>query len=80
MEDQIEAQLRSTRPSRANTVSGRVTEAGREQERYLDYVLSTLARAGALAGLRVVVDCAHGAASRRIAGRLVTTIGPNPTG
>ncbi len=86
VEDQIEAQLRPARPSPASTGFGRVTEAGAEQERYLDYLLSTPGRAGALAGLRVVVDCAHGAAYRiapqvlRQAGAVVSTIGAEPDG
>lgn len=70
---------------------GRVTDATDATERYLDYLLSTLAgRAGStdapLAGLRVVVDCANGAAARfapdllRRAGAQVTAIGAEPDG
>jgi phosphoglucosamine mutase len=67
---------------------GQVSEAGAEQERYLDYLLATLpGRAGqALAGLRVVADCAHGAAYRiapralRRAGADVIAIGAEPDG
>ncbi len=115
VEDQIEAQLRSAPPAQANTAFGKVTDARAEQERYLDYLLSTLpadpgrrlpgiaispggappprtpavdgpARAGALAGLRIVVDCAHGAAYRiapqalRRAGAEVSVIGAEPDG
>jgi len=103
VEDQIEARLRSARPSPANTIFGKVADASAEHERYLDHLLSTLpapherspgrtpprdppARARALAGLRIVADCAHGAAYRiapealRRAGAEVVTIGAQPNG
>jgi phosphoglucosamine mutase len=70
---------------------GRVRDASAEGQRYLDYLLSTVtgpghAEAGPLAGLRVVVDCAHGAASMfapgllRRAGAEVIEIGTAPDG
>jgi phosphoglucosamine mutase len=68
---------------------GRVTDASGERERYLDHLLSSLpAEAGdrPLAGLRVVVDCAHGAAFEiaprmlRRAGAEVIAIGVEPDG
>ena len=68
---------------------GRVTDASGEGERYLDHLLSSLpAEAGdrPLAGLRVVVDCAHGAAYQmaprmlRRAGAEVIAIGVEPDG
>ncbi|HEY5359578.1 MAG TPA: phosphoglucosamine mutase [Streptosporangiaceae bacterium] len=77
---------------------GRVRDATDEGERYLDYLLSTVAgpdgiggpqEAGGplpLTGLRVVVDCAHGAAAAfapRLlsrAGADVITIGAEPDG
>jgi phosphoglucosamine mutase len=95
VEDQIEARLMQGQrdpggsPPRASTAPfGQVSEAGAEQERYLDYLLSTLpGQAGrALAGLRVVADCAHGAAYRiapralRQAGADVIAIGAEPDG
>jgi len=97
VEDQIERQLMSAAsgpggPSpRADTASarfGQVSDAGTEQERYLDYLLSTLPGepGRALAGLRVVADCAHGAAYRiapralRRAGAEVIAIGAEPDG
>ena len=86
VEDQIEAQLDRGRP--ACTRFGRISDAGAEQQRYLDHLLSTLpASPGpALAGLRVVADCAHGAAYRlapqalRQAGAEVIAIGAEPDG
>ena len=67
---------------------GRVTEAPEHGDRYLDHLLTTLAADGEtpLAGLRVVVDCAHGAASEYApvllsrAGADVITVGAEPDG
>jgi phosphoglucosamine mutase len=87
VEDEIEARLRGgTAP--VATDFGRVTDATAEHERYLDYLLGTLPadQAAPLAGLRLVVDCAHGAAYRiaplalRRAGADVVTIGVEPDG
>jgi phosphoglucosamine mutase len=86
VEDQIEAQL--GRGTGAGTRFGRVGEAGAEQERYLEHLLSTLPGepGRALAGMRVVADCAHGAAYRlapqalRRAGAEVIAIGAEPDG
>jgi phosphoglucosamine mutase len=86
VEDQIEARLRQ-HPRGPHARFGRVADAGAEQERYLDHLLSTLPDPErALAGLRVVADCAHGAAYRlapqalRRAGAEVITIGAEPDG
>jgi phosphoglucosamine mutase len=85
VEERIEAQL--ARGHAACTRFGRVTDAGAEQERYLDHLLSTLPEpATALAGLRLVADCAHGAAyllaprALRRAGAEVIAIGAEPDG
>jgi phosphoglucosamine mutase len=84
MEDEIEAQLGAPRPGTEDF--GRVTDAAAEQERYLNHLLSTLPGQLPLAGLRVVADCAHGAAYRiapaalRRAGADVLTIGVEPDG
>jgi phosphoglucosamine mutase len=70
---------------------GRVTDAQDQGEQYLAHLLSTVQgrpgyAASPLAGLRVVVDCAHGAASRyapellRRAGADVIAIGADPDG
>jgi phosphoglucosamine mutase len=85
VEDQIEARLGL--PG-AKGAFGRIEDAAAEQERYLDHLLSTLPvpPARALAGLRVVADCAHGAAYRlapealRRAGAEVIAIGAAPDG
>ena len=101
VEDEIEAQLSAGRGGAAGPSGvpeagfGRVRDAADQGERYLDYLLSTIAgpaeagqpqSAQPLAGLRVVVDCAHGAASRfapgllRRAGAEVIAIGADPDG
>jgi phosphoglucosamine mutase len=65
---------------------GRISDATGESGRYLDYLLATLPEPQPLAGLRVVADCAHGAAYRiapealRRAGADVITIGAEPDG
>jgi phosphoglucosamine mutase len=68
---------------------GRVTDASGERERYLDHLLATLPDSGGrapLAGLKVVVDCAHGAAYELAprmlcrAGADVIAIGTEPDG
>ncbi len=65
---------------------GRVRDAAAEQQRYLEYLLSTLPSQAPLAGLRVVADCAHGAAYLlapqvlRRAGAEVIAIGAEPDG
>ncbi len=82
-EDEIEAQLGSAQPGTEEF--GRVADAAAEQERYLNHLLSTLP-SQPLAGLRVVADCAHGAAYQiapealRRAGADVLTIGVEPDG
>ncbi len=89
VEDEIEARLRAGEPP-VTGVFGRVTDAAVEHERYLAHLLGTLSeRPGEglpLAGMRLVVDCAHGASYRiaplalRRAGADVITIGVEPDG
>jgi len=99
VEDEIEAGLRTLErrtlerkipergtPEPAAMEFGRVRDATVERERYLDHLLSTLPGPSALAGLRVVADCANGAAYQmapevlRRAGAEVVTIGAEPDG
>jgi phosphoglucosamine mutase len=99
IEDEIEARLQAVRSGRAQadaaprpTGFGRVTDAYSANETYLDHLLATLSSQAALsghaplAGLRVVVDCAHGAAysigprALRRAGAEVVAIGAAPDG
>ena len=93
VEDEIEAQLgrRAGRPAVPQAGGfGRVTDAGTEHDRYLHHLLASVADSGdapaPLAGLTVVVDCAHGAASAyaprllQMAGAKVIAIGAEPDG
>jgi len=101
VEDEIEAKLGRPGRAVTGAPSGgfgRVRDDGELRERYLSHLLASLsadgpegaaqpARAGQpLAGLRVVVDCAHGAASEmapsllRRAGADVIAIGAEPDG
>jgi phosphoglucosamine mutase len=98
-EDEIEARLRAaadgpvtTSPGEGDSSLGfgRVTEAYSTHETYLDHLLATLPAPATgqppLQGMRVVVDCAHGAAysigprALRRAGAEVIAIGAAPDG
>jgi phosphoglucosamine mutase len=93
-EDQIEAALLAVRSGAGATSPvagfGRVTDAYSANETYLDHLLASLPEAPGgqppLQGLRVVVDCAHGAAysigprALRRAGAEVIAIGAAPDG
>src|SRR5689334_9946472 len=84
-EDAIEAQLGEAATSRE---FGRVSDARAVHELYLDHLLATLPEPPQppLEGLRIVADCAHGAAyliapqALRRAGAEVITIGDEPDG
>ena len=92
VEDEIEARL--AKPPQAGPPIGgfgRVRDDGAERERYLAHLITSIGgaeRAGRLplAGLRVVVDCAHGAATDiapaalRRGGADVIAVGVNPDG
>jgi phosphoglucosamine mutase len=97
VEDAIEAELRAGAAGAKDAASapepitfGRVTDAYSKHEAYLDHLLGTLPVAAdgrsPLQGLRVVVDCAHGAAysigprALRRAGAEVIAIGAAPDG
>jgi phosphoglucosamine mutase len=92
VEDEIERQLISASehgsPGVVPVVFGDIRDGSAEIESYISHVLSSLPdnASKALAGLRVVVDCANGAASMiapqllRAAGADVTAIGVYPDG
>jgi phosphoglucosamine mutase len=90
VEDEIEALLGQPSPPSGHGF-GRVIQAEAEQEKYLDHLVASLGSGPVpaqppLAGLRVVVDCAHGAAyaiapeALRRAGAEVIAIGVEPDG
>ena len=84
VEDEIEAALGEPAEGAVGEGVGRVSEAGDGAERYIAHVLSALPNR--LDGLKVVVDCANGAASAvapealRRAGAEVVAIGDRPDG
>jgi phosphoglucosamine mutase len=84
IEDAIESHLGEAWQGPVGSGVGRVRDAHGEAERYVDHVLATAP--GSLDGLRVVLDCAHGAASvvapqiLRRAGATVIEIGTEPDG
>ncbi len=95
VEDEIEAHLGMPPRRRSDLPAGfgRVSDATTEPDRYLDHVLASVAHpvagngsTGPLAGLTVVVDCAHGAAAAfaprllQRAGAEVIAIGVEPDG
>lgn len=100
VEDEIEDRIRRRGPAAVPAGGfGRVSDASAEHERYVDHLVSSLTAAGGLpgsdapargrlplSGLRVVVDCAHGAAYQiapealRRAGADVIAIGAEPDG
>src|SRR5215469_12883618 len=88
-EDEIERALAGLAPAPAPPERGfgRVSDTTTEHERYVDHLLSSLPGPDKpLAGMRVVVDCAHGAAydlaprMLRQAGAEVIAIGAEPDG
>jgi phosphoglucosamine mutase len=84
VEDRIEAHLGESWEPPTGSGVGRVRDAAGEAERYIQHLLGALAEP--LRGLRVVVDCANGAASEvapetlRRAGARVSEIGTAPDG
>jgi phosphoglucosamine mutase len=88
IEDAIEGRLRAAQAPPVPAAFGRVRDAAAEHGRYLNYLLATLPDSPPppLGGLRIVADCAHGAAYRlapqalRRAGAEVIEIGTAPDG
>ncbi|HET7666245.1 MAG TPA: phosphoglucosamine mutase, partial [Mycobacterium sp.] len=84
LEDAVEAQLLEEWQRPMGAYVGRVRDFPEALSRYVDHVLSTTTQS--LDGLKVVVDCANGAACLaspevlRRAGATVTTIGCDPDG
>ena len=84
VEDAIEVRMANPGPLPTGEGVGRITRSVDADRRYLDHLL--VATPNPLGGLRVVVDCAHGAASDlapevyRRAGAEVVVIGGSPDG
>jgi phosphoglucosamine mutase len=86
VEDAIEARLHEPANRPVGAAVGRVRDLTDAGERYLRHLLRAGPRGTSLAGLRVVVDCANGAAAElapqayRRAGADVITISASPDG
>ncbi|CAL9454033.1 Phosphoglucosamine mutase [Nocardiopsis dassonvillei] len=84
LEDEIEGLLGVPSTPAVGAAVGRVTDADDGAERYIRHVLASVPHS--LAGLKVVVDCAHGASALvapealRRAGAEVVAIGDAPDG
>jgi phosphoglucosamine mutase len=75
-EDQLERTVRAglSRPAPTGRAIGRIRPAPEGAEHYLAFLRATLGSAASLAGLRIVLDCANGAAAT-VAPRLFEQLG-----
>jgi len=86
LEEQIEAELEQEPVTRTSRSLGRATRVDRSRSDYQDFCASTLPHGLTLAGLKVVIDCANGAAykvgPRMLAdlGAEIVPIGCSPNG
>jgi phosphoglucosamine mutase len=86
VEERIEAQLSAVPVTRASRELGRARRAETLQQRYQDFCANVLPEGMDLSGLKVVIDCANGAAyklARRILADLeaeIVPIGCSPNG
>jgi phosphoglucosamine mutase len=92
LSDEVEGQIEKLIDSDLSTKLAKGTELGRAkridgvQDRYIEFAKRTLPRALDLSGLRVVIDCANGAAYKVAPGALwelgadVVSIGVDPDG
>lgn len=84
VEDAIEAELSQEKPRPLGGEVGRISRFADAEDRYIVHLLSTLP--ASLEGIKVVLDCAHGAASGcspqvfKDAGAEVIVIGAEPDG
>ncbi|MDP9393850.1 MAG: phosphoglucosamine mutase [Actinomycetota bacterium] len=84
VEDAVEARMREQWQRPVGAGVGRVTPYDDGRERYVEHLLAALPHR--LDGLKIVIDCAHGAAwwvgpeALRRAGATVVTIGAEPDG
>ena len=74
LEERIETQLAQTPVTRASRNLGRATRVDRSRTHYQDFCRSTLPPGVDLTGLKVVIDCANGAAYK-VAPRVLADLG-----
>ena len=73
-EERIEAELERDPITRESNALGRVTRVDKTRKAYQDFCISTLPRGFSVGGMKIVVDCAHGA-GYKVAPRILTDIG-----
>ena len=74
LEEAIESHLDETAPTRESSKLGRATRVDNERAQYQSFCASTLPQGMSLAGFKVVVDCANGAAYK-VAPRVLADLG-----
>jgi phosphoglucosamine mutase len=73
-EERIEAELERAPVTRESNDLGRVTRVDKTRKAYQDFCISTLPPGFSAGGMKIVVDCAHGA-GYKVAPRILTDIG-----
>ena len=74
LEERIETELEQTPLTRASRNLGRATRADRSRTHYQEFCASTLPPGVDLAGLKIVIDCANGAAYK-VGPRILADLG-----
>ena len=73
-EERIEAELERDPVTRESNALGRVTRVDKTRKAYQDFCISTVPPGFSVGGMKIVVDCAHGA-GYKVAPRILTDIG-----
>jgi phosphoglucosamine mutase len=73
-EARIEAELASDPVTRESQGLGRASRVDKSRKAYQDFCISTMPAGSSLAGMKIVIDCAHGA-GYKVAPRILTDLG-----
>jgi phosphoglucosamine mutase len=73
-EARIEAELESDPITRESQGLGRASRVDKSRKAYQDFCISTMPAGSSLAGMKIVIDCAHGA-GYKVAPRILTDLG-----
>ncbi len=73
-EARIEAELASDPITRESQGLGRASRVDKSRKAYQDFCISTMPPGSSLAGMKIVIDCAHGA-GYKVAPRILTDLG-----
>src|SRR5215475_2735339 len=74
LEERIEAELQQPAVTRTSRSLGRATRVDKSRTQYQDFCASTLPRGVDLSGLKIVIDCANGAAYK-VGPRIMADLG-----